>query len=165
MVKKVLKSEIKEVKKEKKTLKKSEVKAVPAIEKLISPARYFEAKGGRKTAVARVRLSAKKSGVLINNKDYKDYFRDAHLQKEVMKPFEVMNLESQFGVEVHVSGGGINGQAEAVRHGISRALILINPEFRKRLSKAGFLTRDNRMVERKKYGLRKARRAPQWAKR
>ncbi len=159
-VKKVLKSEAKEVKKEKKPLKKSEVKRAPNLSD-----RYFEAKGGRKTAVARVRLSAKKSGVLINNKDYKDYFRDAHLQKEVMKPFEVMNLESQFGVEVHVSGGGINGQAEAVRHGISRALILINPEFRKRLSKAGFLTRDNRMVERKKYGLRKARRAPQWAKR
>ncbi len=162
MVKKVLKSE---VKKEKKLIKKSEIKAVPVSEKPAVSARYFEAKGGRKTAVARVRISAKKSGVVINAKELKDYFKDLHLQKEVLKPFEAMNLESKFGVEAKVSGGGLAGQAEAVRHGISRALVLLNPEFRKRLRKFGFLTRDARMVERKKYGLKKARRAPQWAKR
>ena len=162
MVKKVLKSEIK---KEKKPLKKSEVPAVPVSEKPIPLGRYFEAKGGRKTAVARVRISAGKSGVIINTKELKDYFKDSHLQKEVLKPFEVMNLESKFGVEVKVSGGGLTGQAEAVRHGISRALTLVNPDFRKRLRRFGLLTRDSRMVERKKYGLKKARRAPQWAKR
>ena len=162
MIKKVLKSEIK---KEKKLVKKSEVKAVSAGEKSTASDRYFEAKGGSKTPVARVRISAKKSGIVINDKELKDYFKDLHLQKEVLRPFEAMNLESKFGVEAKVSGGGLTGQAEAVRHGISRALVILNPEFRKRLRKFGFLTRDARMVERKKYGLKKARRAPQWAKR
>ena len=76
-----------------------------------------------------------------------------------------MNVEDKLGVTVVVHGGGLMGQADAVRHGISRALVLFNPDFRKRLRREGFLTRDPRMVERKKYGLKKARRAPQWAKR
>ena len=80
-------------------------------------------------------------------------------------PLKETQLEGKFGVEVKVSGGGIGAQAEAVRHGISRALLKINPELKKPLKRAGFLTRDPRMVERKKYGLKKARRAPQWAKR
>jgi len=129
------------------------------------PVHYFEAKGGRKTAVARVRLYTKKSGITINDKDYKEYFSDVGLQREVTKPLDAMNVQDKLGVSVKVRGGGIYGQAEAVRHGISRALLLFNPTFRKRLRRLGFLTRDSRMVERKKYGLKKARRAPQWKKR
>lgn len=130
------------------------------------PVRYFESLGSRKNAVARVRLYTNKAGVLnINDKDYKEYFSEPHLQKEVLQPLEIMNVKEKLGVTVKVRGGGLNGQAEAVRHGIARALTLFNPDFRKRLRRAGFLTRDPRMVERKKYGLKKARRAPQWAKR
>ena len=135
-------------------------------EKPASPARYFEAKGGRKTAVARVRLFTKQhQGVTVNDKTYQEYFRDLNLQKIVLKPLETMNVETKLGVVVKVSGGGLHGQAEAVAHGIARALTLFNSDFRKRLRRAGLLTRDSRMVERKKYGLKKARRAPQWAKR
>jgi|SRR3989338_3887330 len=135
----------------------------PAVEE--KKARYFEAKGGRKTAVARVRLYTKKSGITVNEKDYKEYFKDAGLQKELLNPIEIMNVGDKLGITAKVSGGGTRGQMEAVRHGIARALLLFNPSFRKRLKKLGFLTRDSRMVERKKYGLKKARRAPQWAKR
>jgi small subunit ribosomal protein S9 len=127
--------------------------------------RYFEAKGARKTAVARVRLYTAQTGITVNGKDLKDYFRDLRLQREVLKPFEAMNVGDKVGVTAKVSGGGLSGQAEAVRHGIARALLLFNGEFRKRLRRVGLLTRDARMVERKKYGLKKARRAPQWAKR
>ncbi len=130
-----------------------------------APSRYFEAKGARKTAVARVRLFTKQEGIVVNGKDMKDYFRDTNLQREILRPFETMNVGDKVGVTVKVSGGGLRGQAEAVRHGISRALLLFNGEFRKRLRRVGLLTRDARMVERKKYGLKKARRAPQWAKR
>jgi len=154
MVKRSTKSE--EPKKEKKQSVKAEVKPV---------SRYFEAKGARKTAVARVRLFTKQGGILVNGKDYKEYFKDAHLQQEVAKPLETMGVSDKVSATAQVYGGGLNGQAEAVRHGISRALVLFNQDFRKRLRKFGFLTRDARMVERKKYGLKKARRAPQWAKR
>jgi small subunit ribosomal protein S9 len=145
----------------KKTAKKSEEtkKAQPAA------SRYFEAKGARKTAVARVRLHTKQGGIVVNGKDIKEYFKDLRLQREVLKPIETMNVGDKVGVTVKVAGGGLRGQAEAVRHGIARALLLFNEEFRKRLRRAGLLTRDARMVERKKYGLKKARRAPQWAKR
>lgn len=129
------------------------------------PSRYFEATGGRKTALARVRLLTKNSGIVINGKDYKEYFRQLVWQKEAVEPLETMNVLDKLGVVVKVSGGGLNSQAEAVRHGIARALTLFNPDFRKKLRRYGFLTRDPRMVERKKYGLKKARRAPQWAKR
>ena len=132
---------------------------------LIAPMRYFESRGGRKTAVARVRLYTKQAGILINDKDYKDYFREPNLQNMILRPLETMNVKDKLGVTVRVNGGGLNGQAEAVGHGIARALTLFNPEFRKRLRRYGFLTRDSRMVERKKYGFKKARRAPQWAKR
>jgi len=127
--------------------------------------RYFEARGSRKTAVARVRLSTKAKGIVINDKDYKLYFPILKLQKKVLQPLELMNISDKLGASVKVSGGGLPGQATAVQHGLSRALTLFNPDFRKRLRKSGFLTRDSRMVERKKYGLKKARRAPQWAKR
>ncbi|MBI3046512.1 MAG: 30S ribosomal protein S9 [Candidatus Harrisonbacteria bacterium] len=135
-------------------------------EKPAVPARYFESLGSRKNAVARVRLYTKQPGVLhINDKDFREYFRESRLQKEILKPLETMNVMEKLGASVKVRGGGLTGQAEAVRHGLARALVLFNPDFRKRLRRAGFLTRDDRMVERKKYGLKKARRAPQWAKR
>lgn len=136
------------------------------LEKSSAPARYFESKGGRKTAVARVRLFTKQhQGITINAKDYKEYFRNFDLQKTVLKPLETMNVEDKFGITVKIAGGGLRGQADAVANGIARALTIFNPDFRKRLRRASLLTRDSRMVERKKYGLKKARRAPQWAKR
>lgn len=130
-----------------------------------APSRYFEARGGRKTAVARVRLFTKLNGITVNEKDYRKYFPNLRLQKEVFQPIEVMHVEDKLGAIVKVKGGGLVSQAEAIRHGIAKALTLFNPDFKKRLRRAGFLTRDPRMVERKKYGLKKARRAPQWAKR
>ncbi len=130
-----------------------------------APERYVEAVGRRKTSVARIRLYAKKSGITINGIDYKEYFKIPKHQEAALSPFEAIKPAEKFGVHVKVRGGGLTGQAEAVRHGISRALVKANPDYRKRLRAVGFLTRDSRMVERKKYGLKKARRAPQWQKR
>lgn len=148
---------------------KKETKKETAVKKDKKPVkaeRYFESTGGRKTALARVRLFAKQyNGVTVNGKDFKIYFQDKNLQREVMKPFETVNLEGKVGVIAKISGGGIHGQATALANGIAKAMVLFNAELRKGLRKAGFLTRDSRMVERKKYGLKKARRAPQWAKR
>ncbi len=128
--------------------------------------KYFTAIGRRKTSVARIRLQA--SGVkeiIINGKGYQEYFKDPAMAKNVIAPFEVMNLMDKFRAQAVVRGGGMSAQSEAVRHGITRALEKFNPEYRKRLKRAGFLTRDPRMRERKKFGLKRARRAPQWAKR
>lgn len=127
--------------------------------------RYFEAVGRRKTSVARVRLFTKGSEFIVNGKEFKIYFPTADLQKIAEDAIKKMKLAERFRVSVKVKGGGAHSQAEAVRHGVARALILINPDFRKRLKKAGFLTRDPRMKERKKFGLKRARRAPQWTKR
>ncbi|MEK7114704.1 MAG: 30S ribosomal protein S9 [Patescibacteria group bacterium] len=126
---------------------------------------YFEAVGRRKTAVARVRLFTKKIGIEINDKNVSDYFPILRLQKTVTAPLEKMKIADKLGAVVKVKGGGIMAQAEAVQLGIARALIKFNAEFRKRLRRVDMLTRDSRMVERKKYGLKKARRAPQWKKR
>ncbi|MEK7168239.1 MAG: 30S ribosomal protein S9, partial [Patescibacteria group bacterium] len=123
---------------------------------------YFEAVGRRKTAVARVRLFTKKIGIEINDKNVSDYFPILRLQKTVTAPLEKMKIADKLGAVVKVKGGGIMAQAEAVQLGIARALIKFNAEFRKRLRRVDMLTRDSRMVERKKYGLKKARRAPQW---
>ena len=128
-------------------------------------ARYIEALGGRKTAHARVRLYDKQKNIIINGKDYKEYFKIPKHQMIVSSPLKLVGVLDKMGVTVKVAGGGIGMQAEAVRHGLSRALILFNEELKKRLRQAGFVTRDARMVERKKYGLKKARRAPQWQKR
>ena len=157
----------KTVKKE--TTKKEPVKKVSAAkvvkkEEKILKGKYIEAVGRRKTSIARVRLHADESGIKINGKDYKEYFKMPKLQELVNAPTTILELKKN-GFTVVVSGGGIASQAEAVRHGISRTLVKMDSEFRKRLKKFGFLKRDPRMVERKKYGLRKARRAPQWAKR
>ena len=138
-----------------------------ALKKEIKPVkdRYFEAVGRRKTSVARVRLFTKGNEFIVNGKDWKVYFPTADLQKIAEDAIKKMKLAERFRVSVKVKGGGSHSQAEAVRHGVARALILINPDFRKRLKKAGFLTRDPRMKERKKFGLKRARRAPQWTKR
>jgi len=126
---------------------------------------YYEGVGSRKTAVARVRLYTKNKEILINGKDYKNYFSSKKMQSIIEAPFEKMKCLGKFGLTANVKGGGLSAQAEAVRLGISRALVVFNSDFKKRLRRAGYLTRDPRMVERKKYGLKKARKSPQWAKR
>ncbi len=147
----------------KKVVKKETKKITKAEPKL---AKYLEAVGRRKTAVARVRLFTQgEKSILVNEKPYQDYFPTLELQQVVMASLETMKSLDKFRISAKVTGGGIHAQAEAVRHGISRALVDFNPDFRKRLRKAGFLTRDPRMRERKKFGLKRARRAPQWAKR
>ena len=127
--------------------------------------RYFEAVGRRKTSVARVRLFTRTGSFIVNEKPYGIYFPTLTLQKIVEDGLKKMKLWERFRISVRVSGGGIHSQAEALRHGLARCLVNFNPDFRKRMKRAGFLTRDPRMKERKKFGLKKARRAPQWAKR
>ncbi len=128
--------------------------------------RYFEAVGRRKTAVARVRLYTKGDmAVVVNDRPYEAYFPTMELQRIVDDPLKKMKSEGRFRISIKAKGGGVHAQAEACRLGISRALTVFNPEFRKRLKRAGFLRRDPRAVERKKFGLKKARRAPQWQKR
>lgn len=129
------------------------------------PERYFEAVGRRKTSVARVRLFTRAGDFLVNGKPHNVYFPTLELQKNAEEALQKMKLWGRFRVSVKVLGGGIHSQAEAVRHGLARCLVKFNPDFRKRLKRAGFLRRDPRMKERKKFGLKKARRAPQWAKR
>lgn len=121
--------------------------------------------GRRKTSVARVRLLPGNGKVLINSRDIDDYFGRAVLRTIMRQPLVITNTESKFDVMVNVSGGGPTGQAGAIRHGIARALLEVDPEYRSVLKKAGFLTRDPRMKERRKYGLKKARKAPQFSKR
>lgn len=128
--------------------------------------KYVEATGRRKTSVARVRLQSKgEKGVFVNGKPAEEYFQTEELRRVVSSPFDLMRIKGSFHVASLVKGGGVHSQAEAIRHGISRALVRMNADFRKRLKKAGFLTRDPRMRERKKFGLKRARRAPQWKKR
>jgi small subunit ribosomal protein S9 len=126
--------------------------------------KYFEAVGRRKSAIARVRLfDSKNTEYIINNKKLEDYLKVLELQKIIGKP--LTEVSKHFRVSVKVIGGGIRAQAEAIRLGISRALVIFNPEFRGQLKKLGYLKRDSRVVERKKPGLKKARKAPQWSKR
>lgn len=130
------------------------------------PDRYFQAIGRRKTAVARIRLFTKgDKEFLVNDKPYQQYFTLAEDQETAVSSMKKMKCLDKFRVTVVVKGGGHSAQAEAIRHGTARVLVDFNNNFRKRLRKAGFLTRDPRMRERKKFGLRRARRAPQWAKR
>ncbi len=125
----------------------------------------FNAVGRRKSAVARVRLVPGEGKILVNKRDIEDYFGLETLKMTVRQPMELVKVGGSFDVLVNVRGGGLTGQAGAIRHGISRALCKVNPELRAELKKAGFLTRDPRMKERKKYGLKAARRAPQFSKR
>lgn len=130
------------------------------------PDRYFQAIGRRKTAVARIRLYTKgDKEFIVNDKPYTKYFDLAEDQETAVSSMKKMKCLDKFRVTVVVKGGGHSAQAEAIRHGTARVLVDFNNNFRKRLRKAGFLTRDPRMRERKKFGLRRARRAPQWAKR
>ncbi len=123
------------------------------------------ATGRRKTSVARVRIKLGNGDVKINGKDLKSYFGNPSLEREVMSPFHLTGTEGRFDLMVNVRGGGLSGQAGACRHGVARALLEVDDEFRPLLKKAGYLTRDPRMKERKKYGLKKARKAPQFSKR
>lgn len=128
--------------------------------------KYYEGTGRRKTAIARVRLFTKGDRIFsINGKPFDVYFQTIELQQLASSSLNKMKCLERFQVLAQVRGGGLHAQAEAIRHGAARALTQFNPDFRKRLRRAGFLTRDARMRERKKFGLKRARRAPQWAKR
>ncbi len=126
--------------------------------------RYYGT-GRRKSSVARVYLIPGNGKIVINKRDMDDYFGLETLKVIVRQPLELTSTLNKFDVKVNVHGGGISGQAGAIRHGISRALLQADLEYRPSLKKAGFLTRDPRMKERKKYGLKAARRAPQFSKR
>jgi small subunit ribosomal protein S9 len=121
--------------------------------------------GRRKTAVARVYLSKGSGKVTVNEREVKDYFKTPVLLDKVNQPFQLTSTSGQYDVNVNVDGGGVNGQAEAVRLGISRALVEINPDFKTLLKAEGLMTRDPRMVERKKPGRKKARKRFQFSKR
>ena len=125
----------------------------------------FTANGRRKTSVARVWLKQGKGLITINSRSLQEYFGRETARMIVLQPFDVTQTGTSFDVDVNVKGGGSSGQAGAIRHGITRALMLANPEFRSPLKKAGFVTRDPRAVERKKYGRHKARKRPQYSKR
>ena len=126
---------------------------------------YFYGTGRRKDSVARVRVYQGTGKVTINDRDIDNYFGLETLKLIVRSPLVLLGLEGKYDVVVRVSGGGVSGQAGAIRHGLSRALLVYDENLRGELKKAGFLTRDPRMKERKKYGLKAARRAPQFSKR
>lgn len=132
--------------------------AVPAIDR-------YAATGRRKTAVARVRIVPGNGRIVINGRELESYFGRPTLQLVVRSPLQVAGVEGKYDIIASVKGGGLAGQAGAVRHGIARALRLADDEMRKPLKVAGLLTRDPRMKERRKYGLKKARKAPQFSKR
>jgi len=121
--------------------------------------------GRRKTAVARVYLSEGKGNITVNKKDYKNYFSTSTLQYKVVQPLMLTEHTTSYDIKVNVFGGGVTGQAEAIRLAITRALVAINPEYRAILKPEGLLTRDPRMVERKKFGQKKARKKFQFSKR
>lgn len=126
----------------------------------------FIGTGKRKNAICRVHISPGDGKFIVNGRDGLDaYFGRATSRMVVMQPFEVTGNIGKFDIIAQLKGGGISGQAEALRHSISRALLTMNPDYRKPLRKAGFLTRDSRVKERKKYGLKKARKATQYSKR
>ena len=128
--------------------------------------KYFYGTGRRKSSVARVRVYENGTGsIIINGREINDYFGLDTLKLVVNQPLVATDLVGKVDIVVSVAGGGVSGQAGAIRHGISRALLTLNPELRPSLKAAGFLTRDPRMKERKKYGLKAARRAPQFSKR
>ena len=131
-----------------------------------SKKKYSYGTGRRKSSVARVRVYENGTGsIIINGRDINDYFGLDTLKLIVNQPLVATDLVGKVDVVITVCGGGVSGQAGAIRHGISRALVVLNPEYRASLKAAGFMTRDPRMKERKKYGLKAARRAPQFSKR
>lgn len=179
-VKKIVKKTVKKIVKKsvKKSVKKTVQKTVkkPVAKKVVQKVVQEEveklkieqnwATGKRKTAVAQVQFFLKGKGkISINKKTVKEYFPVFNLSQIVLSPLKLLNQEKVFDFRIKVHGGGMKGQAEATRLGIARALVSSNPEWRKELKSAGFLRRDARKKERKKPGLKRARRAPQWAKR
>jgi len=125
----------------------------------------YQGTGRRKKSIARVRLVPGNGTFTVNGRTLEDYFNFETARNDLKRPLTVTGTEGKYDVIVLVEGGGITGQAGAVRHGIARALLLVEGDFRPVLKKEGFLTRDSRMTERKKYGLKKARRSPQFSKR
>lgn len=125
----------------------------------------YQATGRRKSSVARVRLVPGTGKFEVNGRNFVEYIPSAAVRLDVLQPVTITGVGTQYDIFVNVCGGGISGQAGAIRLGIARALMLINPDFRGPLKKAGLVTRDPRSIERKKYGLKKARRAPQFSKR
>ena len=125
---------------------------------------YHYANGKRKTSIARVRLYEGKGDIIVNGSDVKDYFFGA-LVGNVKAPLKLVDMLKRFDITAKITGGGVSSQADALRHGIAKALTVFDPALRTVLKRAGFLTRDSRVKERKKFGLKSARRAPQWSKR
>ena len=125
----------------------------------------YQGTGRRKTSIARVRVLPGTGKIIVNGRSVDEYFNFETLRREVQRPLGLTNTAGKYDVIVKVEGGGYTGQAGAVRHGLSRALLQVDASYRAVLKAAGFLTRDSRMKERKKYGLKAARRAPQFSKR
>lgn len=135
-------------------------------EKKITKEKYIEAIGRRKTSTARVRIfEASKTSFIVNGKDAKEYFKTEDQRRLIQDPIIKGKPGSKWSVRAQVSGGGIHSQAEAIRHGLSRALVLSDLELRGKLKNLGYLKRDPRAKERRKFGLKKARKAPKWSKR
>ncbi len=152
----------------KKAVKKSAATAKPkrtAAKSKNVNAKYFAAVGRRKSAVARVRIMKGTGKITVNEKDMKSFFPDEHWQRALVSPLVLTGNLKTLDISIITRGGGVNGQAHAARHGIARALEKLDADLRGTLKKAGYLTRDSRAKERKKYGLKRARRAPQFSKR
>jgi len=155
-------------KKPKKSVKVAEEATAEKMEEAKPVEKYFSAVGKRKTSVAQIRIYESKkseSEITVNGREFSNYFPITRLQALIMSPLAAAGQGNVFNISVKVAGGGVNSQAEAIRLGISRVLVKMDETLRKSLKDRGFLTRDSRIVERKKPGLKKARRAPQWAKR
>jgi small subunit ribosomal protein S9 len=131
----------------------------------MAPPASIHATGKRKSAIARVYLRPGSGRILVNQRNFEEYFPRETTRNLVRQPLQLVNVGPEFDILVNVRGGGLEGQAGAVKHALSRALVTLNPELRPSLKKAGFLTRDSRIKERKKYGLRGARRGCQYSKR
>lgn len=125
----------------------------------------YYATGKRKESIARVRFFPGKGKIMVNNRDFKDYFSRESLLAVILEPLKLTGTDSAYDIIADLKGGGISGQASALRHAISKILLKINDEYRPILKREGFLTRDSRIKERKKYGLKKARKKPQFSKR
>ena len=168
IVKKTVSKQSKRSIKDKQRLVKNVKKTTP-VSKIVAPIKRTEtewATGKRKTAIAQIILNSKeKRNIVVNRRELKKYFPSFELQTIVNAPLKIIGVNDKYSFTIKVKGGGFHCQAEAIRLGISRALIKLNPEYRPVLKSAGFLTRDARKKERKKPGLKRARRAPQWAKR
>ena len=163
-VKKPAAHHVEKVETAEKTVVKAEAHHAPA-KHTTEKGRYIFATGRRKTAIANIRLFEGKGETVLNKLPIEKYFTYSFFMEEIGKPFEVTGLAGKYYFTGHVNGGGPHAQATAVRHGIAQALGKISEEVRKVLKKNGFLTRDDRKKERKKPGLKRARRSPQWAKR